>query len=267
VTACATCSPKGAAKSQDRAATFNAEGALGCGVVVCDGVGAYGDSGLVAQQVCDDSCTYLSEIGVLAGIPAVVTHAQGRLDDPVDGATTLLALGVDPEGHVSYCLVGNGCLVEIEPIHLGAPTPKLLWSDMALPQISLAEGRPALRSILRHGLTRPIEIASGTRAIDPFAARMYLACTDGIATNEERRIGEAPDGSTWKEIPRPLARLLRELAVAWPELVTTIDPQPLLEQILQQTLDDLLATGALDDDATVGAVLVRPTADEPLDTP
>ena len=104
------------------------------------------------------------------------------------------------------------------------------------------------------------EVAFGTRRVVNSRERLYLACTDGVGTDEERRFGTAPDGTTWKEVPRPLATLLGDLATGWSALQVASSAAHALGATLQATLDRLLADGALEDDATVGAVLLLPAS-------
>lgn len=263
VPAHATASPKGEAGSQDRARTFR--GATSAGVVVCDGVGFYADSGEVAELAVERACAHLAEEGARSGVPSCAEHARGALVDGVRGATTMLVVGVEQDGHVSHSLVGNGSLMEAEPAHVGAVATRLRWVDLVLPQVSLTEGRPALRSVLQPGLDGPVQAALGTRTVDAVGPRLYLACTDGIATGEERVSGTAPDGSVWMPVPAQLARILGGLEARWSELVDSSEPDALLAASLQATLDELLADDMLDDDATIGAVLVLPTEADTLD--
>lgn len=254
--ATALASPKDPARNQDRACAFRVEHEpWGAGVVVCDGVGAYAGSGDVAERVALLARAYVIEHGIRSGIPSCAQHAADALGNVADGATTLIAVGADDEGYVSFTYVGNGSLLDIT-IDTDGRRPQLRVAEMTSPHVSFADGRPALSSYLPAAPRRPVEAASGVLHPAPRRTRLLLACSDGVATGEDRTTGVAADGSTWIAVPRPLAALLADLAAAWEDVSAEADRVGALASVVQTSLDDLAAADLLDDDATVGVVLV-----------
>lgn len=256
VSAVATASPKGREANQDRVLAIQV-GAGGAGVVVCDGVGAYAQSGAVAEVVAAEAGRYLQTMGIHRGTRGCARHLCSTLSFSAVGATTLIMIGADSSGDVAFCFVGNGSLVEVQRLDGMSGLDAMRWVDLVLPHISVAGGRPALRSFFPAANGAPVEKAVGAHTVDPHIARLYLACTDGVTTDEERAVGRAPDGSLWKAVSRPLASLLDDIHPHWEALLVSPTASDDLGELLQETLDRLLEAGALDDDASVGALLVR----------
>lgn len=260
--AVATASPKGAEGNQDRALTVMV-GAGGAGVVVCDGVGSYADSGAVAEVAAGEAGRHLQAMGIDFGTRGCAGRVSTALGERFDGATTLIVVAADESGDVAFCFVGNGSLLEVQMLDGDAGPDALRFIDLVLPHVSCAGGRPALRSFLPAADGAAVETSLGSYRVGPGTARLYLACSDGIASDEERAVGRAPSGSVWKEIPRPLSALLEDLGPRWADLLVSATAEEDLGGVLQATLLRLLAAGELDDDATVGALFLRPACDQP----
>jgi hypothetical protein len=257
--ALADASPKEQERVQDRAAIVRpGDRSTGAAVIVCDGVGAYEGSGAVAQAVTEFACEYVRGSGISEGLRRLPGAAAEAITDDGSGATTLLGIGAQPCGRVSYCLVGNGMLIEVAGAPISAGRVRLRWNLLALSHVGLLGGRPALSSYLPRPAERELEAVLGWREDASKQPRLYLACSDGVGSDEERLSGPSPDGRSWEEIPRPLVALLDELGQAWNALMHAPCPEPELAALLDSTLQALLAAGALEDDATVGAVLLRP---------
>jgi hypothetical protein len=154
-------------------------------------------------------------------------------------------------------------LIEAVPVELDGGRVRLRWAERALPQISYEGGRPALASYLPWSRPAPLEASVGAQRVAGGSERLFLACSDGIGSDEECLLGAGPDGRMWKEVQRPLAHLLERLAGAWPELRVSPDVEERLTSVLEATLAELLADGALEDDATVGALLMCPNGKQP----
>lgn len=230
------------------------------GVVLCDGVGSYEKSGAVAEEVATFAAGQLTANGV-GGFWELERQLAELRPRESDGATTLIAVAAARTGLVGHVLVGNGTLLEIEAREPSSTQTALSWVELALPQISWELGRPALRSFLP-APSGELEVSIGLRTGASSRARMYLACSDGIASDEERAQAHAPDDTFWKEVPIQLVRVLDAISEQWLALV---DPQAqgterLLASALEATLADLLDKGQLDDDASLAAVLMLPPA-------
>lgn len=256
----ATASPKGEEGNQDRALTFRV-GSAGAGVVVCDGVGSYPASGAVADLAASEAARYVGEAGLELGTQRCAARVSAALNGRDDGATTLIVVGAEESGDVRFCFVGNGSLLEIQKLDGMSGPDGLRHTDLVLPHVSFAGGRDALRSFLPATNGNPVETSLGSYRVHPGIARLYLACSDGVATDESRAIGRAPDRSVWKEIPRPLSAILDDLAPQWAQLLVSTTAELELGTLLRGTLLSLLVENELDDDATVGALLLRPLAE------
>lgn len=245
--------------NQDSARAFCiSTDSAGVGVALCDGVGAHPASGEVAEYVSELAGEEVARLGVRDGIASAANLACVELNGLDFGATTLIAIAATTCGVVDYGLIGNGSIFEIQ-VDLSGGTRRLSTAELTLPHVSFSRGRPALSSYLPMRDAREVEITAGSRHLHSARTSIFLACSDGIATDEERAVGLTTDGSTWRLTPRPLAIVLAALADNWEQALVSSDPGLHLEAVLQQSLDALAAE--LDDDATIAGVLVTPTSD------
>ena len=261
--AVATATPKAPERNQDRAlaVTVTSERA-GAVAVVCDGVGAFEASGDVAALCVEHVGAHVGELGVADGVLSCAESAAAALTDISGGATTLLVVGAETYGRAYFTLVGNGAIFAIEPVDVRGGRANLRVAELALPHVTYAQGRPALRSFLPAPM-RPVEESSGVLLPRPGRARVLLACSDGVSTDEDCPVGTTPSGQTWKHLRRPLWAVVDALAGAWVHLLAAPDRSQALGGVLQGCLDELVAAGAFDDDATVGAVLIGPAGEAP----
>lgn len=264
--AAAAASPRGD-DTQDRVVSYRrtpaGDSAEEVGVVLCDGVGSYRDAGAVAERAMELAVHHLEQLDVCSGIFTVAEAVNAGLELDVEGATTLLAVGADAYGRACYAYVGNGSLIELEPRSPVGDRVQLRWVGLELPHLDWSGGLPALASYL------PIDpdalsVSTGSRLGAKRASRLLLACSDGIATDEDRVQARTADGRYWKSVPAPLARIVDELSQSWNQLVSAAkaEAQLGLESALQRALDSLLDEAALEDDASVGCVLLRSRAEE-----
>lgn len=247
-----------AGANQDRVAVVHEP--LHCFAVVCDGVGEFSESGAVAERAVVELRTAVRRGTPGGDLAAAIREVNDKLQDAARGATTVVAVSASPEGVVSYAYCGNGALLEIGGVPLGNGRTRLVSVNHLLPHVSLLRGRETLMSFIPFPSGVPV-VSSGNLRVPFGQSRLFLACSDGICSEEDRREGEV-DGTVWREVAGPLAALLDGLTDRWTSLCDGPgEPVPLLGCVLQEVLDQLAAAGRLDDDASVAAVFVRPSAE------
>jgi hypothetical protein len=259
IVATATTSPKEEG-NEDRAISFALgpeAGVPGAGVVICDGVGALEGSAHAAEWAARRAADHVVENGVRGGVWSLPDIWQDERPEESGGATTLVLLAAEASGVVAHVLIGNGSVLEVVPSRLPNDGVRLLWTDVALPQIDWREGKPALNSVLpaqEGGLLA----SRGAHLVD--GERLFVLCSDGISTLEERPSATAPDDTVWREVPLGLSRILESLTELWADLLVL--PAELAGKVLQEGVEEvlsgLLVEPGLDDDASLGVVLVRP---------
>ena len=254
----ASASYRDASKNQDAVRPGGVHGGQGAYAVVCDGVGAQPESGPVARDVATMLADQLTDFGVLH--PArwlsevAERYARRDADEPRDGSTTAVVVGADSHGERRYALAGNGCVLNVEGIPLNG-SYRIQWASLALPHITYASGPPALRSFIPMSSAQP-DVTSGS--LDPpMGMSLLIAGSDGFMSEEERRVGRS-GGERWVQTPKPVVAVEELLTTIWGDLLTVPEPGELLSVELQAVLDGLAADNVLDDDTTVGAVIVRP---------
>jgi len=262
ISAAASISPRGEEHNEDRVAAYRGQrDPSEAGVVLCDGLGALPGSGAMAEEVRALAMEHMVAEGVRPGIWGLDAFLAGASPRGAEGATTLIVCAANGEGLVGHLLVGNGSLIEAVPSGGSSDSPRLLWTDISVPQISWEGGRPALRSVLpaRNG---DLEAAKGYRNAPGGVPRLYLACSDGISSEEERAQGAAPDGSLWKEVPAPLAQILNDISDQW-DVLLSLGRKTATHELTALLVGRLaeIASGptGLDDDASVAVVLLRPS--------
>lgn len=257
--AVAVASPKDPADNQDRARTVLVPD--GAAAVVCDGVGSHAGSGDVADRCVRLASAHIGLEGAGVGVLScsdATAEAMAREDGLPDGATTLLAIGAGHDGRAYFSLVGNGAIFAIEPLSVRDGRAELLRSELAIPQSVMDGSQAALRSFVP-APRFPIEQTSGSLSPRRDRPRILLACTDGVTTAEECRIGHYPStGETWAELLPPFVEVLEAFARGWGDFMDAEDPSTVLAVSLQGALDSALERGLLEDDATAAAILIHP---------
>jgi len=264
--AAALASPKDPADSQDRASTVLVPD--GAAAVICDGVGSQAASSDVADRCVQLASAHIGLQGVGAGVVScadTTAQAMAREEDHSEGATTLVAIGARHDGQVYFSLVGNGAVFALEPLSVRDGRAELLRSELAIPQTVMDGSQAALRSFLP-APHLPVEQTSGWLSPRRDRPRLLLACSDGVTTAEECRIGHYPaTGEAWGELLPPFVEVLEHLARGWGDLIAGDGPDAALATLLEAALDRSLERGVLDDDATTAAVLVQPPSPLPAD--
>lgn len=263
IAAASSTSPRGPERNQDRVGVLRIDGieeSDGVAVVICDGVGSYPESGAVASEVLAFTEGHIRHAGISKGVWTLDTALASMNVATADGATTLIAIGADRSGLVSHAFVGNGSLFEVAPGDASsAAGARLRWIDLALPHLSWEPGRPALRSFIP-AQDRDFDVAKGCRMTRRVQPRLYLACSDGIASDEDRVHAKSPQGKFWSSVPAELVAIISAIEDEWLTLLedTHDDGQEHLKKLVEASLAGLLDNGRLDDDASVGCVLMRP---------
>lgn len=233
------------------------------GVVVCDGVGALAGSGDTAEEVSELGAALISGREVGRAIWNLDHRLARFLPSDLEGATTMAVVCADEQGVVGHMLLGNGSVIEVVPMELEPGRVRLLWTSIALPQMGGNEGRPALRSFLPSNGSG-VEAEKGIRRTPVDAPRLYLACSDGFLSEEERLEGPAPDGTVWRQVPKFAAELVERLTSVWNELLVA-EPEAAaatLTSAIERVIQDPESDDPLDDDTTVGALYMRPLPGE-----
>ena len=245
-------------RGDDRVRLFGHRG-LDAGAVVCDGVGSEPGSDATAERVAELAVSLIYGGDVGTSFLEFDRELERRLGVDGEGATTLALVRADRDGLVGHFLVGNGAVIEVVPMETGPDQVRLLWSSITLPRMATRDGRPALASFLPQP-GRMLESEKGIRKVPADASRLYLVCSDGLLSEEDRLEGAAPDATVWRQVPDLMADLMGLLTDAWTEILAaeTERSAALLQGCLQEAVDPRGRTLTLDDDTTVAAVLLRP---------
>lgn len=184
VPATATVTPRQDLESQDRALAFGSESLGGAGVVVCDGVGSLPGSGSTAELAAGAVRSFMAtQDNLVQAVDGSIAAAAEAVRDDEEGATTMLVLAADTVGSVAYGMVGNGAIIEVLAVEPVDGAWRLHHTDLGFPHIGYELGRPALQSFLPTS-DPGASTESGARRLRPDRHRLFLACSDGLVTED-----------------------------------------------------------------------------------
>lgn len=229
------------------------------GVVVCDGVGAARGSAEVAEEASEVAASLISGRKVGPAIWNLDQDLERNLPADRTGKTTIAVVCAEEGGTVGHLLIGNGSILEVVPMEVEPGRVRLLWTSIALPQMGGREGKPALRSFLPP-LAGRVEAEKGVRRVPSSTPRLYLACSDGFLSEEDRPEGRAPDGTVWQPVPDFAAQLMRLLTETWGDLLVQgrTEVSAILRELIEHSVQRPDPETPLDDDTSVGALYMRP---------
>lgn len=232
------------------------------GVIVCDGVGSAPGSAEVAEEALELAAALISGHRVESAIWNLDRRLARNLPADRTGKTTMTVVYAEGSGVVGHMLIGNGSILEVVPMEVERGRVRLLWTSIALPQMGGREGRPALRSFLPPPDGR-VEAEKGVRRVPPSTPRLYVACSDGFLSEEERLEGHAPDGTVWQPVPEFAVQLMRLLKEAWGDLLAQEreGAAATLRELIERSIQSSDPAAPLDDDTSVGVLYMRPATD------
>jgi PPM family protein phosphatase len=181
--------------------------------------------------------------------------------------STTLIVGMEQPGSVRFAWLGNGAILHIRGAAILGATPKRVpWQacNLLLPHMTANEqGKDALTRFLTGAadasMFRPSVIEVGIDSDDnnndavDGEGDIFVLCTDGILSAEDRKIGKVADGGLWEQIDEAELRLyalLREIAVL-PEELT----DQRLDSHLEAYLQELRACDLQQDDMALAVYL------------
>ncbi len=229
--------------------------------VVCDGVGSIPRSEEAANLAVQ---SFAASAGRGAGLDQAVSAAiEGVRRSRTPGATTLLSLRVTDD-RIDFIGIGNGSIVEACYQPADDPDRRghlVAWSDHFVPTIDYSSGRETLTGVVTAAAS-PMEWVKGSVRSRRSCWTIWILCSDGVSTLEERREGTVADGTRWSEIPTPLAAVIESLGRALDQATSPTAGRSLdevLRATLAETLNEIDGRGELHDDAAVVAVVVPPS--------
>jgi PPM family protein phosphatase len=244
-------------------------------LAVADGMGSFVYSGDAARFVTGEIISLLSQRVAKQTLSQLFTKVQISLQQHATpfvlaeqlnpkrsfGTTLLLAMEL-PEA-LSIAYIGNGAIFHIPgdffthaPTRAGIPWT---FGNLLRPH-TIPKGPAALvRYFDASGETEFVEPSMLLVGKDRTVGDILLLCTDGVYSSDEARVSRPDDGTAWHEISPALMAISQALRTEFckPTALTA----ERIQLALQNTLDNLRASGALDDDATVGLLITEKAVD------
>lgn len=249
-------------ENQDRHAALNLGEHGATAVVVADGIGSWARSAEAAAAAVGAVSSVLDRRGPRAleaafcdAWAAVKALAPQDEDPSLHCGTTLLVATVLSSGGVRVGYVGNGAvLAVVPPPGDGATSPdQLCWTNLLVPHAGFANGREALtRSFTTADAAPPAPSWVTCTLGGPVALAVV---SDGIWSDEQNPSARTADGQRWSPRPPILLDTL-QLAAECHQAFAAGAGSADIEHVLGAHLRSLHQAGELDDDATLGLLLL-----------
>jgi PPM family protein phosphatase len=244
-------------------------------LAVADGLGSHPHSEEASRVAVESVVRSLGHdygedpiLSVMRGAQAAVIEqakhfyaGRGEPVPPDKAYSTTLIVGMERPGSIRFAWLGNGAILHLRGAGiLGASPSRVPWQtcNLLLPHMTANEqGKDALTRFLTGAADArtfsPSVIEVGLDSEGDGAGDIFVVCTDGILSAEDRKIGQVTGGGLWEQIDDVEVRLyamLRETAGLPGELTDET-----LCARLDAYLQDLRASDLQQDDMALAVYL------------
>jgi len=245
----------------------------GSGLVICDGVGSSAScaraAAYVAKLLSQDianadseaiSGQFLRESLKKTQRVLVELETDLNIEEALRSnclATTVIAV-IERTNDYLVGYVGNGS-VHVIPGDFLEFVRRDRWpwgtTQMLVPQTSLSEGGTEMLDAVFSPRSRVDSIRISTIEKDRNLGELLVATTDGVFSPDHQRSGRDLDGRLWLQVDPHFESLLFKSLAELPEICKQrgLAARSALSTLLQQ----FLAQGSWDDDATIGVLISR----------
>jgi serine/threonine protein phosphatase PrpC len=224
-------------------------------LVLCDGIGEFADSGVVAQQVVEKfiNKNYLKLSEVITDND-VISLKNKKL---IGGTTFISAVNLKNTDKVKIEYLGNGGIIHLHgdySTNVNSEEP-YRYGEIMIPHISPSG---ALTKHISHN-SEKIELATSTIELNLnyITGDVILLFSDGISSLEDKVILKDNENRFWRNENPAIQLILSELNLF---LKTNISPRTFQDELIgfnQTILEKLKAEKYLDDDASLGIIITE----------
>jgi len=224
-------------------------------LVLCDGIGEFTDSGIVAKLVVENfiSKDYLKLSEVIADVDVVSL----KKDKLIGGTTFISAVNINNTDKVKIEYLGNGGVIHLHgdfSFNVNSEEP-YRYGEIMIPHIS---PNGALTKHISHN-SEKVELATSTIELNLnyITGDIMLLFSDGISSLEDKVILKDNENRFWRNENPAIQRILKELNLL---LKTNISPSTFQDELIGfnlSILEKLKAENYLEDDASLGIIITE----------
>lgn len=224
-------------------------------LVLCDGIGEFTDSGIVAKLVVENfiSKDYLKLSEVIADVDVVSL----KNDKLIGGTTFISAVNINNTDKVKIEYLGNGGVIHLHgdfSFNVNSEEP-YRYGEIMIPHIS---PNGALTKHISHN-SEKVELATSTIELNLnyITGDIMLLFSDGISSLEDKVILKDNENRFWRNENPAIQRILKELNLL---LKTNISPSTFQDELIGfnlSILEKLKAENYLEDDASLGIIITE----------
>lgn len=230
-------------------------------IVICDGVGEFNDSAVVAEISLDNVLLANNKQEIIARIEKSV---QSILTNNIIGGTTLISAIIETCEDISFVKIaylGNGSIFHLHgdyfelPASYNQSNKAYRFSNILIPHID-KEGS-LLRHISHDSKAYELTPSFIDLSLTGISGDIILIFSDGISTLEEDIIVMDDQQRIWRNQSSNVSIILNDLH-EWLILNSKSITQRNISDFLESTLKKFKEEKKLEDDASIGLIITQP---------
>lgn len=224
-------------------------------LVLCDGIGEFTDSGIVAQQVVEKFINkdYLKLSEVITDND-VISLKNKKL---TGGTTFISAVNLKNTNKVKLEYLGNGGIIHLHgdfSTNVNSEEP-YRYGELMIPHVS---PNGALTKHISHN-SEKVELSTSTIELNLnyITGDIILLFSDGISSLEDKLILKDNENRFWRNENPAIQLILKELNL---HLQTNISPSSFEDELtgfIESILEKLKVENYLEDDASLGIIITE----------
>lgn len=229
------------------------------GLIVCDGIGQYAESGNFAEFVVNSIHEQLSSEKHISNFSSYIHLLSEKSKNlKVEGGTTILVGNVkEDQQSVKMGYLGNGGIIHLKGNFF---TEKIsdhpyIFSNLFLPHVN-KEGALTRHFSHNSGIAE-LKISEMELTLNSDEGDILLFFTDGISSLEDQFIIKDEANRAWRNESVLIQEVLKELDISLKRDIWN-DPERIpenLNHLLKTILKDLNTTFSLEDDVSLGLII------------
>jgi serine/threonine protein phosphatase PrpC len=238
---------------QDYAEYFEFENKRG--IVICDGIGEFEQSGEVSKFVVEKYVEQYknNDFNVtefVKSIPPVLKEKS------IIGGTTFITAELF-SNKVIFNYLGNGGVINLKGDFYKNPVSSMPYRYIELMNPDITPAGALNKHISHNSGEQELELSSLTVSTNSITGDIFLMFTDGISTLEEHVIVEDDNKNLWRNEPIAIKVILEELHFFLKDNCNKDNFQDNLSKMNEAMLHKLGSENLLEDDASLGIIITE----------
>lgn len=224
-------------------------------LLICDGIGDFSDSGIVAKFLIDE---YSKQNSI--ELESLVQECLKKIkQNKIIGGTTLIHARLQDQG-VSISYLGNGGAISLGGNFFDNPISNFPYKFTELINPHINVSNELFRHLSHNSSIEELRLSKITMNLNHPNGDILLFYSDGITSLEEKLILKDEEERYWRAESKSLIIILNELDI----FLRTLKPEPFQDQLEYfnlEILEKLKAKELLEDDASLGIMISQKVLD------